>query len=262
MESELGLVLNGVEIFLLVFARMTGLFVIAPIFGRRNIPAYFKIGFSFMLALILTNTLKMELPDYSENIFGYSALIFKEFATGLVIGYASYLIFTAVYLAGQIIDMQVGFGLVNVIDPLSNIQVPVTSNFYFILCMLIFLTVDVHHVLIKALFESYKVISPGGAVFGTQLIDELARLMASVFLLAFKISAPVVATVLIADVALGVLMKTVPQLNVFVVGIPLKILLGIVVMWLTIPAFVMVTEILLRGMDVETANLIGYMARR
>ncbi len=256
------MLLNGFDAFLLVFVRMTGLFVIAPIFGRRNIPTYFKIGFSFLLAVILVNTISIPELQYYENIYAFALLVFKEFIVGLTLGYVSYLVFTAIYMAGQIIDMQVGFGMVNVLDPVSNIQVPITSNFYFILSMLVFLAFNGHHALIKALFESYNLVPVGTAAFNNNLMNDIIRAFGNIFLIGFKISAPIVAAILISDIALGVISKSVPQLNFFVIGMPLKIALGMVVMILTIPMFISVVDVLINGMNHEMLNFIKDLGGR
>ncbi len=167
-----------INIFLLIFVRITGLFVISPIFSRRNMPGAIKIGFSLMLALILINTLKVQdIHIQYNNILEYVGIIAKEFLTGLTLGYVAYLIFTAVHFAGQIIDMQVGFGMVNVIDPVSNIQVPITANFYYIMAMLLFLVCNGHHVLIKALFESFNTIPINGSLFGDFLLYRYYEIM-------------------------------------------------------------------------------------
>lgn len=262
MQPAAGMLLNGFDAFLLVFVRMTGLFVIAPIFGRRNIPTYFKIGFSFLLAVILVNTISIPELQYYENIYAFALLVFKEFIVGLTLGYVSYLVFTAIYMAGQIIDMQVGFGMVNVLDPVSNIQVPITSNFYFILSMLVFLAFNGHHALIKALFESYNLVPVGTAAFNNNLMNDIIRAFGNIFLIGFKISAPIVAAILISDIALGVISKSVPQLNFFVIGMPLKIALGMVVMILTIPMFISVVDVLINGMNHEMFNFIKDLGGR
>ena len=259
MVIPLGAALNAVDVFLLVFVRMTGLFVVAPIFSRRNIPTTFKVGFSFLLALILMNTLTVPNLENYTNLLQYVLLIAREFLVGITIGYVAYLVFISIYIAGQIIDMQIGFGMVNVIDPMSNIQVPVTSNFYFILSMLLFLMANGHHLLIRALFESFKLIPLGGAVFSQDLMNDILRAFGNIFVVGFKISAPIVAAILITDVALGVISRTVPQLNVFVVGMPLKILLGVAVMVLTIPLFISITDMLINGMGAEMLNFIKDM---
>ena len=249
MDIPLKPLLNGLDVFLLVFVRMTGLFVIAPIFGRRNIPAYLKIGFSFFLAVILVNTVPFKSPGNFENIYVFILLVFKEFIVGITIGYVSYLIFSAIYVAGQLIDMQIGFGMVNVLDPVSNIQVPITANFYFIISMLVFLSFNGHHVLIKALFDSYSIIPLGGAVFNNSLMNHIILIFTDLFVIGFKIAAPIITAILLTDITLGIISRTVPQLNVFVVGMPLKIIVGLLIMVITIPAVLSLTQGLVSKMS-------------
>lgn len=241
---------NNIEVFLLIFVRMTGLFVIAPIFGRRNIPVYLKVGFSFMLALMLASSTTVQSAEF-KNIYEFFLLVLKEFLVGVTLGYVSYLIFNSIYVAGQLIDMQVGFGVVNVIDPLSNMQVPITATFYFIFSMLIFLLCNGHHILIRGLFDSFELIPIGKGAFEINLLDDILRIFANVFTVSFKISAPILAAILISDVALGIISKTVPQLNVFMVGMPLKIALGLAVMVLTLPMFIHLIGNLVNVMEGE-----------
>lgn len=256
MPIPIGLLLNGFDVFLLVFVRMTGLFVVAPIFGRRNIPTYFKIGFSFFTALILVNTTAVQNFQHDESILAYTLLVMKEFIVGMSIGFIAYLAFTAIYVAGEIIDMQIGFGVVNVMDPVSNIQVPVTSNIYFIMSMLLLLSMNGHHVLIKALFDSFTALPLGSAVFDASLADLLMAVFSAVFVTGFKIAAPVVASILITDVALGTVSRMVPQLNIFVIGMPLKIFIGLIILLITIPMFINVMEEIFKSMDGSMLNYI------
>lgn len=235
---------------------MTGLFVVAPIFGRRNIPTYLKIGFSFFAALILVNTTAVKAVQYDDSILAYVLLVMKEFMVGLTIGFISYMVFTAIYVAGEIIDMQIGFGVVNVFDPISNIQVPITSNLYFILCMLLFLSINGHHVLIKALFDSFGTLPLGTAVFDASLTDGLLKVFTTVFATGFKIAAPVVAAILLTDITLGTISKMVPQMNIFVIGLPLKIFIGILIMLITLPIFMTVMNTLFRTMDGSVLDFI------
>lgn len=261
MEIPIGMVLNGIDVFILIFVRMTGLFVVAPIFGRRNIPAYFKVGFSLLLALILVNTVKMPNLNYGSSFYEYVFLVLKEFLVGITIGYVSYLVFTSIYFAGQIIDTQVGFGMVNVIDPVSNIQVPITSNFYFIMSMLVFLWSNGHHIIIKALFESYKYIPLGSAVFNNNLLNDILRVFGTIFVIGFQIAAPITAAILISDIALGVASRSVPQLNVFVIGMSLKIVLGMLIMIVTMPLFISCIDVLTSGMTKEMFNFMKDMGK-
>ncbi len=259
LELPLGAITNGFDSFLLIFVRMAGLFLVAPIFGRRNIPAYLKIGLSFMMALILVNTITLQKPVYDSNLLAFAGLIAKEAIVGIVLGYISYLVFTAIYMAGQLIDMQIGFGMVSVLDPVSNIQVPVTSNLYFIISMLIFLISNGHHDLIKALFRSYEIVPLGKAVFGKDLLGDILNISGNTLVIGFKIAAPVIAAMLIADIALGVLSRTVPQLNIFAVGITLKLFVGLLIMFLTIEMFNMVINILIGDSNNQTINFLNHM---
>lgn len=254
-------ILNKIDIFLLVFIRVTGIFVVSPIFGRKNLPTYLKIGFAFMLALIMVNFINVSEIDYSNSIYGYILLVFKEFIVGLSIGFISYVMFSAIYLAGQLIDMQIGFGMVNVLDPVSNIQIPITSNFYFIISMLVFLAVNGHLSIIKAVYESYNYVKIGGASLNENLVEDIIRVFGSMFVTGFKIAAPITAAILISDVALGVLAKTVPQLNVFVVGMPLKIFVGLIVIMTTMPMFIMLLEALFNDMNSEMFNLLEHLGQ-
>jgi flagellar biosynthesis protein FliR len=234
-----------------VFVRVTGLFVVAPIFGRKNMPTYYKIGFSFFIALIIMNTISVAGLENVTTIWEYAPLILKEFLVGVTLGYVGYIVFAGIYIAGQIIDMKIGFGVVNVVDPQSNIQVPITANFYTTITMLIFLVSRGHYLLIRALSESYGMVSIGEANFSSLLMEDILRLFGSVFSIGFKIAIPIVAAVFVADIGLGIIAKTVPQLNVFVVGMPLKIAMGFAIIFITIPSFMGIVNLLTRGLDSE-----------
>ncbi|AGC67602.1 flagellar biosynthetic protein FliR [Thermoclostridium stercorarium subsp. stercorarium DSM 8532] len=246
------------DVFLLIFVRVTGLFVVSPIFGRRDIPAYYKIGFSFLLAIVISSAIPMpDLGQYS-SLLSFFLLVIKEFLIGLILGYISYLITTSIYFAGQIIDMHMGFGMVNVFDPLTNIQIPVTANFYYILATLMMLAIDGHHLLIYTLCESFTLFPIGSKiVIGQSLVDFAADIITSVFSVGFKIAAPITAALLITDMALGIIAKAVPQVNVFIVGLPLKILVGFFVITVTIAAFRSVVHVLMGGMQDEIVKFLG-----
>ncbi len=260
MIIPIDFLLDTWDVFLLVFIRITGLFVIAPIFSRRSIPLYHKIGFSFMLTILIINTIpNPELGTY-QHILQFVFLLAKEFVVGIAIGYVAYLIFNGIYLAGQLIDMRIGFGMVNVLDPLSNIQIPITANFYFIICMIMFLGIDGHFILINAIAKSYNFLPIGAATFNEALINDILSLFTNIFFIGFKIAAPVTAAILVTDVALGVISKAVPQINVFVLGMPLKIGVGLLIMVSTLTVFKELAFLMMDGMDGEMYNFIIDMA--
>ena len=248
------LVIEAVQIFIIVFVRMTGMFVVSPVFGRRNLPTYYKIGFSFFLALIITSSNSIALPETNGAILEFAFIIIKEFVVGISIGFIPYLMFSCIYFAGQIIDMKIGFSMVSVMDPVSNIQIPVTSNFYFMMCMIVFITLNAHHSIIRAVFTSYEIIPVGHFAISEQVMQNILRLFSDIFVTGFRIAAPIVFTIMLTDMALGIIAKAMPQMNVFIVGMPLKILVGLMIIIVTLPVLFIILRELFGDIELETVN--------
>ena len=240
MNEIMNDILNRYQIFLLVFIRATGIFIITPIFSRRNVPNILKIGFAFFITLIVYNLLNLDIVIYDD--LRMVGLIIQEFAIGLILGFIAYAFFTSLYVAGQIIDVQIGFGMVNVLDPQHNVQLPITGNFYYILAVLIFLLVNGHHTIITALVDSFQLIPIGEFTINVFVVNQMIDIFGQVFIIGIKIAIPIVATMFLANVLLGILARTVPQMNVFVVGMPFKIIVGLLVLIFTLPIIVPVFE--------------------
>jgi flagellar biosynthetic protein FliR len=235
------------NIFLLVLVRITGMFVLSPIFGRRNLPSYYKAGFCFFFALIVAQSVPVpELSAYN-SLFSYVILIGKELLIGIMTGFISYMLFSSIYIAGQLIDMRIGFGMVSVFDPMTNAQIPITADFYAVLATLLMLVTDSHHLLIKAIVDSFTVLPIGKASFSGSLLKQVVDLFSKVFAIGFKIAAPVTATILITDISLGIISKSIPQLNVFMLGMPIKAILGLIIILLTVGAFKGIVNVIMQG---------------
>lgn len=239
MDFIMDILTNKYQLFLLIFVRVSGIFIFSPIFSSQNVPNPLKIGFSFFLSILLTTTLNVNYLSSIET--NYILLIIKELMVGIIIGYVSYAFFSAFYVLGQIVDMEIGFGMVNVIDPQNKVQVPVMGNFYYILALLVFLMINGHHVVIKALIESYEFVPIGSFYFSEGITHKLVEILAKTFSLGFRISSPIVVVMLLIDILLGVLSRTMPQMNVFVVGMPLKIIVGLLIVAVSIPVFYALT---------------------
>ncbi|MBA1333870.1 MAG: Flagellar biosynthesis protein FliR [Firmicutes bacterium] len=236
MDNIVDLISTKLELFFLLMVRNSAIFLIAPVFGRKNVPAIFKIGLAFFMSIILLEIVDADIQPYG-NVFGYAVLLFRETSVGFLIGFVSYVIFASIYIAGQIIDMETGFGVVNVLDPQNNIQVPIMGNYLYIISLIIFITIDGHHMLLSALFKSYELVPPGGVFAYTSSINDLIGITGETFVIGFKISAPVITAVFLTDMALGILSRTMPQMNVFIIGIPIKIIVGMVTLMIMIPVF-------------------------
>lgn len=219
--------------------------MITPFFGRREVPPYTKIGLGSLIAFLVYPM--VDNVDFSPDLWITFIMIIRESAVGMAMGFICFMFFSALYVAGGIIDVQMGFGIVNVIDPQNNSPVPLVGNFYYILSLLLFLTVNGHHVLISALIKSYEVLPLKNVIFGERLLESIVAFFVQMFVLGLKIALPVVSMVLVVDIALGIIARTVPQINVFIVGLPLKIAAGMVGMIIVMPLYVVALDVLFNG---------------
>lgn len=234
MDSIFDLIFGQYQIFLLVMIRTSGIFIFSPFFSSQNIPNTMKVGLTFSISLLITSILPV-VPTL-ENVT-LVILIFKELIVGIIIGFISYSFFSAFYVMGQIIDMNIGFGMVNVVDPQNKIQVPLMGNFYYILAFLMLLTTNGHHIIISALVDSYNYIPMENFKYTEVTMNLLVNTVAKSFEMGFKLSFPIVATIFLTDIVLGIMSKTIPQMNVFVVGMPLKAMLGLLIVLISMPIF-------------------------
>ncbi|MDA8233830.1 MAG: flagellar biosynthetic protein FliR [Clostridia bacterium] len=252
----MGLVANKIDFFLLVLARVTGIFSTAPIFSSRGIPPQMKIGLSGLVALIIFPVVKPPVHPLPEDIWNFGLLVAGELMLGLIIGFAAQMIFAGIQLAGTAIDMQMGFAIVNVMDPMHGTPIPLIGNFKYILALLLFLTTNGHHLVLSALYHSYQLVPLTAFGFTGSLVGYMMKMAAGVFLLAVKISLPVVGALFVVDIALGLIARTVPQMNVFIVGLPLKIAVGLVVIMLSLPLYLFMMEILFNKTYSDLINLL------
>ncbi|WP_350344966.1 flagellar biosynthetic protein FliR [Proteinivorax tanatarense] len=223
--------------FLLLLVRFSGLFLGTPIFGARNTPNILKVGFAFFCSIIVlpSQNAGIHLDEVGLALF---ILVIKELLIGLVIGYISILIFSCLQFAGQFIDVQMGFGIANVIDPQNGNPIPLIGNFKYTLALLLFLQIDGHHMLIAGLFKSLEVMPLGQVELPQGLYPFIFSLFIEMFWISLHIGLPIIGTLFCVNIGLGLVARTVPQINVFVVGIPLKIIVGLATLILVFPFYI------------------------
>lgn len=234
--------------FLLVFVRVSSFFVTMPLFSYRTIPASHKIGFAFILSWIMFFSIQK--PELSIDSL-YFLLIFKEMMVGLLIGLTAFIILTAIQIAGGFIDFQMGFAIANVIDPQSGVQSPLMGQYLYTIALLLLLTVNGHHMLLDGVYYSYQFIPMDTQTipFGNEnMMDYFVKAFNSMFVTAFQMAIPVVGVLFMVDVALGIVARTVPQLNIFVVGLPLKILVSFVILIVVFSVMFMLVQSLFDSM--------------
>lgn len=236
-------------LFLLLVARLGGFLVSAPFFGSRNIHPGLRFFCAVLLAMALVPLFPAENFPVPPGLLLFTWTLLKDLTLGLALGFGAGVVFSAFSVAGQILDFQIGFGMVNVFDPQSGAQVPLLGNLLYLMALVIFLSADGHHFLLQALWSSWQVIPPGGSWGGPALTLEIVRLVAVMFVGGVEIAAPVVAALFLADLALAVVARTIPQLNIFVVGLPLKATVGLALLALSLPAYGMVLRALLTEVE-------------
>ncbi len=250
--------LNQFHVFLLILLRVSALLVVTPLFGHRNYLARAKIGLGFVISVVVFPLVDADTLQIPDGFFPYAIMIVREILMGLVLGFSVLLFFIAVQFAGQLIGFQMGFGIVSVVDPQSSEQVSIIGQFMSILAILIVLTVDGHLLILRGLIASFEVVPLGGVQFPEVIITKLIDLSSDIFVIAVKMSAPVMISLLMISVAMGVLARTVPQMNVFLVGFPVQITVGMLVLVSSLPLFLIVMNKSLDNLERNLFALIGF----
>jgi flagellar biosynthetic protein FliR len=227
--------------FFLIFVRIGSMLLVAPVFSVPSVPVRYRVGLAFFLSMIAFPMVTE--PEQTTGIAQadtgtWILLTAKEAMTGITLGMVGAFLFAAFQIAGQLMDTQIGFSLSSVMDPATGVQSSLFSNFKQMLALLLFLGMDGHHALIQGILQSFHFVPLGKVVLSGNLLDVLVKVFTSMVLLGIQMAAPVIAALFLTDVAFGVLSKSVPQLNIFVVGLPFKIAVGLFIYILCMSALV------------------------
>lgn len=209
-------------------ARISGLMVFCPYLGSDAVPIAVKAALTLLLT-VLVHPLHGPVTIQAE-IWQWAQVALGEAMIGLLLGLAANFLFEAALMAGQVLGVQIGYSLATVFDPQTSADTPVLSQFHQLAALLIFLELDVHHWLLRALVRSFSYLPPGGAQITLAAASSVLQAAGGIFLAGVQIAAPSLAATLMADVALGFLSKASPQLPVLFVGIAVKNLIGLALM--------------------------------
>jgi flagellar biosynthetic protein FliR len=221
--------LAALTMYLVFLARVSGIFISAPLFGARNIPTQVRIGMALVLAYIFYELLRGQSPPLPDtlNWMNLGLLIILEALVGLLIGFTSLLIFLTIQFAGHLIDIMTGMQMASVFDPATSSQQSLLGQFQYILALLLFLAFNGHHFILHALYQSFSLIPIGALSFTGDDPLIFMRIVGASFLVGLQLAGPIMAMLFLIDFSLGIIAKGVPQMNVFVTGMPLKSLVGI-----------------------------------
>lgn len=252
---------GGLDYMLLLLLRVLGVTLSSPIFGRQNIPAAVKISYSLALAYFFFTVLPEPAPLRYGAVPVFALLCAKETLIGLIMGYLLTLFFGVAFTAGQLIDMQMGFGMANVFDQQSNASIPMLGNLLNTMMMLVFISAGGFERLLSLLHLTFVRIPVGAVTLSRGIAWIVAELFCEAFVLGLRMALPVVVSGLLGEAAMGMLVRTVPQMNVFVIGLPLKVILGLMVLLMILPVYTALTgsvfDSMFAGMERAFAALAG-----
>jgi flagellar biosynthetic protein FliR len=248
------------ELLLMVFMRVSGFVFAAPVFGSRLVPTTVKVWFALLFSLALVPIVGMGdgLPSFGSP--AYFILAGREVLLGLLIGFISTFFVHGVEFAGHVLGLQMGFAASTLFDPFSNTEVSVIGRFQGLLAIVLFLGMNGHHVLLSSLGASYEILAPSAKGLAASGAKELIYATSNVFMVAVRISIPVLSALFMVEVGLALLAKTVPQMNIFVVGFPLKIAVGLTVLGFSIPYFAYILAKAILGTNADLRSVLGAVA--
>lgn len=249
---------GDVQRFILIFTRVVAVLWLIPLFSSKVVSGPFKAGLSLLIAYLLYDSTGID-RSFSNDPFLLLLLIFKEAFIGLAIGFFVQMLFMAMNVAGEIIAIQSSFSFARFMDPTTMMNVTVIEQFKNLLAMMIFLAIDAHHILVQAMVASFKAVPMGALTIQPPLYQYLITTSGRVLALGFKIGAPVIVTLFLVELALGLLSRMIPQVNIFVEGIPIKILVTFMMLSLSLGVIVPGVVSMFRAMDGEIFRLFRFM---
>lgn len=226
------------QILILVVLRVSGFVVASPVFGRFNIPNRIKAGFSLFLGYLIFVSFNFSINLEELNLLQFMMLCINEVIIGLVIGFVAVLFFSIFAIAGQVMDMQVSFRMDTLTDPSTKQRMPLIGNLLTAMAFLVFFELDGHLRMIRLLYESYYAIPLLEGRVDQSIVGIINTAFFMAYEIATKIAMPLIVIMLVTEFVLGIIVKFVPQMNVFVVGIPLRILVGLITLFFLVGPFV------------------------
>lgn len=221
-------------IFILVFTRLTSFIFYVPLFFPSGVPQRYKVVLSLLLTFVMVPIIGKNAPEINNNLY-FIVLICKEISVGLLLGFITTIVFQIVQMAGQFLDFQVSFSMSAVFDPLSNETATILGRFFYMLCMIVFILIDGHHLVIASLAESFNLVGIGALSFKPEIFTYMVHVIIEFFYIGFKMAVPIIFIIIITDFTLGLVARVMPQLNIMMLGIPIKIMLGLLTVSLSVP---------------------------
>ncbi len=212
--------------FLLTLFRISIILFLLPFYGSDSLPAIVKAALCMVLTLALFPHLKVDGALFPSHPFNIAIMLLGEVILGLILGMVVNIVFAAIQGAGELIGFQMGFSMVSVVDPMTGQNESVTTHFLYMVTMLTFLALNGHLMLLHALAQTFELVPPGALLITPPLAGEVLEFSKELFVLAIKVASPVMASLFLVDLGLALVARAAPQMNVLLIGFPLKISVG------------------------------------
>ncbi|MBP8828560.1 MAG: flagellar biosynthetic protein FliR [Desulfobacter sp.] len=228
--------------FMLVLARVSVFLFLFPIFSSSAFPNQLKIGLALVLALLFYTVVPVDPARFPRDIPTFGLMLGAEILVGFTLGLCLRIFFAGVQMAGELIGFQVGFSMINIMDPQSGENVSIMDQIGYWVCLIIFLVLNGHHIIIMSMIDSFELVPVGGFVMHAAIPPRVMDVAAGLFVDAVKISAPVIAVLTFVNTGFGLVAKFSPQTNVMIVAFPVKIVVGLIFFAMTLPIIAIVTR--------------------
>lgn len=247
------------KVFILILVRVSIFLFMFPVFSSPVVPAIAKIGLALLITFILYPVAGVRPEQFPNSSVGFGALVVGEFIVGMVLAYSVEIFFSAVQLAGQIVGFQMGFSMINVIDPQSGTDLSIISQIAYLVVILIFIMLNGHHTIIQALVESFRIINMGEFTLHEKMHWKLIGMVTGLFSLGIKMAAPAMAALFFTNAAFGICAKFVPQMNIMIVAFPVQIAVGLFTFGLTLQVVLIMTRNYMGNFKTTLALLMRWM---
>lgn len=248
MNIDISISQLNLEYFLLILVRITAFVYIAPFYGQTNVPQRVKLGLSVFLTIIIFNLNPGEVPEY-DSVLDYAALVVQETIAGLLIGFSAYICNTIILFAGRIIDTDIGLAMAQIFDPSTNTQVTITGSMYQYFLLLLMLASNMHIFLLNAIVDSFKVIAIGGLSPQLTMYNTIIGFLKDYFIIGFRIVLPIFVVILLLNCAMGIMTKIASSIHMFSVGIQIKVLGGLMILFITVSLLPSIANVIFEKMQ-------------
>ncbi len=253
--GTIGLLYTKFVIGLLIFVRISGMFITAPFYKSMAILPQVKVFLAIVIATSMTQFYWTQQPTFDFHLWSLVLLVFKEFTVGAIIGFAANLVFLGARMAGGLIDFEMGFQAASVFDPASN-NPTLIGELNELITLMIFLIINGHHQLIEVIFASIRAVPLTTFAISEPTYILLIKFTTTIFILAIKIAAPVLIALFSTNLALALLARVAPQTNIFIISFQLKVAVGLLMLFVSVPLLVYVIKWALGSMQEQTMQLL------